>query len=36
MKVRKVEVSDYGEISKLTEEYLKQFKRVNPKRKAAN
>lgn len=27
---------DYSDIPELTEEQLKQFKRLNPKRKAAN
>ena len=27
---------DYSDIPKLTDEQLKKFKRVNPKRKAAN
>ena len=36
LKNMKDEDIDYSDIPKLTEEQLKQFKRVNPIRKAAN
>ena len=36
LKNMKDEDIDYSDIPKLTDEQLKQFKRVNPKRKAAN
>ena len=36
LKNMKDEDIDYSDIPKLTDEQLKKFKRVNPKRKAAN
>jgi len=36
LKNMKDEDIDYSDIPKLTEDQLKKFKRVNPKRKAAN
>ena len=36
LKNMKDEEIDYSDIPKLTEEKLREFRRVNPKRKAAN